>query len=156
MPVTREQMASFLVRLIEYSGGELPEDADDAFEDDNESVHEESINKLAAAGIVRGRSDGVFDPGGTVTRAAMATFLVQSYDFTSEEFIVDRGDYFADDEQEAAHQGNINRSASAGFTTGREAGRYEPGAAVTRDQMTSFPARMLDLLVDEGTATAKQ
>ncbi len=156
LAVTREQMASFLVRLIEYSGGQLPANAADAFDDDNESVHEESINKLAAAGIVRGRSDGVFDPGGTVTRASMASFLVQSYDFTSERFIVDRGDYFADDEDQPAHENNINRSASAGFTTGRSAGAYEPESAVTRDQMASFLARLLDLLVEEGTAAAKQ
>ena len=154
--VSREQMASFLVRLIEYSGGEFPADPDDAFSDDDESVHQDAINKLASVGIVAGKGDGTYDPRGTVTRAAMATFLVQSYDFTSEEFIVDRGDYFTDDSDQTAHQGNINRSASAGFTTGRSPGLYEPRSAVTRDQMASFLARMLDLLVDEGTATAKQ
>jgi extracellular elastinolytic metalloproteinase len=151
-PVNRAQMASFIARLIEQSGGEL-EEGDDAFTDDDGSVHEENINKLAAAGIVDGKGAGIYDPLGTVTRAQMAKFLVLGYQFRSGILLEGNGDYFADDNG-STHEANINRSAAAGFTAGRGAG-YEPGSDVLRDQMASFLARTLDLLVEEGTATAK-
>ena len=40
-----------LARLIEQSGGTLPEDAPDRFRDDDGTFHESNINKLAAVGI---------------------------------------------------------------------------------------------------------
>lgn len=53
----------------------LPDASDDFFEDDT-SPHEAAINRLAAQGIVSGTSAGTFDPGGVVSRAAMATLLM--------------------------------------------------------------------------------
>jgi hypothetical protein len=155
VPVSRAQMASFIARLIEQSGGELPAEAEDAFsDDDGQAPHEENINKLAAAGIVAGKGDGTYDPQGTVTRAQMAKFIVEAYEFRSEEDIVVPGDYFSDDDGNV-HEDDINKSAAAGFTNGRGGG-YEPSGVVRRDQMASFLARTLDLLVEEGTAQAKQ
>ncbi len=152
--VTREQMAAFLARLIEKSGGKLPANAPDAFPDDDDSVHEASIDKLAAAGIVSGKGDGRFDPKGTVTRGQMAKFLVNGYDHRSAEVLAEQGDWFGDDDG-SAFEPFINQSAAAGFAVGRD-GRYEPGAPVARDAMASFLTRVLDLLVEEGTANAKQ
>ena len=152
--VTREQMAAFLARLIEISGGRLPDDAPDAFTDDDESVHEASIDKLAAAGVIEGKGDGRFDPAGTVTRGQMAKFLVNGYDHRSAEQIVVAGDYFPDDDADV-FEPFIDQAAAAGFTVGRDGG-YQPGATVARDAMASFLARVLDLLVEEGTANAKQ
>jgi hypothetical protein len=150
--VSRGQMASFISRLIEKSGGRLPEGRD-AFRDDNGDTHEANINKLAAAGIVDGKSAGVYDPRGTVTRAQMAKFLVEAYQFRSGKLLSGSVDYFGDDNGNV-HEANINRAAAAGFTAGRGAG-YEPTGDVLRDQMASFLARTLDLLVEEGTARAK-
>jgi hypothetical protein len=47
--VSREEMATFLVRALQ-----LPPTSIDYFDDDNGSVHEDSINRVAAAGITRG------------------------------------------------------------------------------------------------------
>ena len=47
--VTRGQMATFLVRAFD-----LPESEADHFGDDNGSVHEDSINRLAQAGVTQG------------------------------------------------------------------------------------------------------
>ncbi len=41
------------------SGGELTADPPDAFADDDDSVHETNINKLAAAGVVTGTGPGL-------------------------------------------------------------------------------------------------
>ncbi|MGI8829777.1 MAG: S8 family peptidase [Candidatus Limnocylindria bacterium] len=70
--VTREQMATFLVR-----GLDLPPTSRDYYADDNDSIHEARINSLAASGITRGCGDGVstFCPRGAVLREQMAAFL---------------------------------------------------------------------------------
>jgi hypothetical protein len=68
--VTRAEMASFLVRALH-----LPSTSQDAFRDDERSMHEGAINALAAAGITGGCADGNFCPTAGVTRGQMAAFL---------------------------------------------------------------------------------
>ncbi len=60
--VNRAQMATVVARLIKESGGDMPDDPDDAFTDDEGSVHEASINKAASAGVVAGLGDGRTTP----------------------------------------------------------------------------------------------
>ncbi len=72
-PVTRAQMASFLVRALN-----LPANADDRFADDDGSVHEASINSLAASGITLGCGGTSFCPDNLVTREQMAAFLYRA------------------------------------------------------------------------------
>lgn len=76
--VTRAQMASFVAQAIEAAGGQLPASAPNAFNDDEGSVHERNIDRLAAAGIVSGVGGGRYNPSGTVSRAQMATFLANA------------------------------------------------------------------------------
>jgi hypothetical protein len=73
--VTREQMASFLVRAFH-----LPGTSRDFFTDDESSQHEQSINALAAAGITGGCSATRFCPRASVTRGQMAAFLHRAFD----------------------------------------------------------------------------
>jgi len=68
--VTREQMASFLARALS-----LPTTSTDRFTDDETSIHEASINRLAAAGITGGCTATTFCPRAQVTRGQMAAFL---------------------------------------------------------------------------------
>lgn len=74
-PVTREQMASFLVRAYGY-----PAVPDDVFVDDEGSIHEASINAFAAAGITGGCDVDRFCPRSSVTRGQMAAFLHRAAD----------------------------------------------------------------------------
>jgi polyhydroxybutyrate depolymerase len=71
-PVTRGQMAAFLVRALGLpSAGPSPfTDSDGVFEDD--------IARLAAEGITTGCSSDRFCPDDVVTRAQMASFLVRA------------------------------------------------------------------------------
>lgn len=155
LETSRAQMASFIARLIEKSGGRLNENPPDAFTDDNGfAPHEKNINKLADAGIIDGKGGGRYDPRGTVSRAQMAKFLVGAYEFRSPNALTNSRDYFGDDGS-SVHHDDINKSAEAGFTDGRNGG-YDPAGFVLRDQMASFLARALDLLVQEGTTPAKQ
>jgi hypothetical protein len=145
-------MATFIRQLVERSGGSLPANPPDAFSDDDGTTHEDSIDAVAAAGIVLGGTDGRYRPTEPVSRAQMATFLVKAHDHRTGRSIEPRSiDYFADDSG-SPHEGNINLAATAGLTGGAAGGAYRPGAAVARDQMASFLARLLDLLVVEAGA----
>jgi hypothetical protein len=154
VPVSREQMASFVAREVEVSGGSFPENRDNAFTDDNGSIHEANIDKLAAVKIVNGTGGGRFDPRGIITRDQMASFLVKAYEYRSGRTLTPRGDYFIDDAGNT-HEANINKSAEAGFTGGRDGG-YQPREVVNRDAMASFLARSLDLLVEQGITQPKR
>ncbi len=79
-PVSRAQMATFLVRAYEYrSEAALPASAD-RFDDDAGNAHEDNINRAAAAGLTGGRAARAYDPDGEVTRAQMASFLARTLD----------------------------------------------------------------------------
>ena len=150
--VNRGQMATFVANTIVRSGGTLPSAPRDAFSDDNGTPHEADINKVAAVGVVVGGPDGLYRPGDPVSRAQMATFLVRAHDVrTGRALGGPPVDYFADDNG-SAHEASINRAAAAGLTGGTTTGAYGVGAPVARDQMASFLARLLDLLVDTAGA----
>jgi phospholipase C len=152
--VNRGQMASFLARMIDATTKVLPPASSDDFADDNGSAHEANINRLAEAGIVSGRADGTYGPADPVTRAQMATFLVRAYEFVGPALTSSR-DWFSDDDGNT-HETNINKAAEAGFAAGRADGTYGPNEVVTREQMATFLARVLDLLVEGGFASTAQ
>jgi hypothetical protein len=148
--VSRAQMASFIARLLEHSGGTLPPSAPDRYPDDGHSVHHDSINGLAEAGIVAGRGDGTYGPDETITRAQMATLVVRAYGYRTGQALVPTADYFADDAGNT-HEAAINALAFGGFTAGMHHPHlYAPAEQVQRDQMATFVTRVLDRLVEEG------
>ncbi len=152
--VTRAQMASFLARLLDQTDIVLPTGAPDAFSDDEDpqfASHEENINRLAAAGVVAGRSSTTFAPDEPVTRGQMATFIVRTAELVTGEALAADRSWFRD--RDPVHGTNVDRAASAGIATGFSNGTYRPGLDVRRDQMASFLARLLALVVDDGHAT---
>jgi hypothetical protein len=78
-PVTRAQMASFLVRALDLEPGTA------SFADTAGSVHGADIDALAAAGITKGCNppdNTLFCPESPVTREQMATFLTRGLGLT--------------------------------------------------------------------------
>ena len=71
--VSRGQMASFLDRALG-----LPAATQDFFNDDDGTAHEESINRIAEAGITAGCTATRFCPNGLVNRQQMAAFLYRA------------------------------------------------------------------------------
>ncbi|MGH2385637.1 MAG: S-layer homology domain-containing protein [Candidatus Limnocylindria bacterium] len=130
--VRRDEMASFLGRAFE-----LPGSATDAFADDDGSIHEADINRLAASGITGGCATNRYCPRNVVTRGQMASFLARALRLP----LAGR-DYFADDDR-STHQTDINRLAESGITGGCGHGRFCPAAGVTRGQMAAFLHRAL-------------
>lgn len=141
--VTRGQMAALLARALE-----LPSTATDFFTDDDDSIFEHDINRIAQAGITTGCNplDGntEFCPAGSVTRGMMAAFLTRAFGYTD----AGDGDIFEDDD-DSIFENDIDKLAAAGVTMGCNPSEgntnYCPDLPVLRDQMASLLARALRL-----------
>ncbi len=142
--VTRGAMAAFLSRALNLKTGNQAGNSID-FIDDNGSVFESDIEKLAAAGITLGcnpPANNRFCPGSVVTRETMAAFLSRALNLKagkSIDFIDDNNSIFESD---------IEKLAAAGITLGCNPpanNRFCPTAPVTRQTMAAFLARALNL-----------
>ncbi|CAN5869829.1 hypothetical protein BH23ACT5_BH23ACT5_24700 [soil metagenome] len=137
-PVTRGQMAAFLVRALG-----LPATAEDYFDDIAQSVFEADINALAAAAVTRGcnpPANDLYCPGQAVTREQMASFLVRALQLEATE-----AETFVDIEG-SVHATDIETLASSGITRGCNPpvnDRFCPNDTVTRGQMAAFLRRAL-------------
>jgi peptidoglycan/xylan/chitin deacetylase (PgdA/CDA1 family) len=133
--VTRGQMAAFLVRALGLTEGA----GLDVFGDDDDSVFEADIERLAAAGITKGcnpPANDRFCPQRRVTRAEVAAFLVRALGLTEGV----GSDRFVDDD-DSIFQVDIERLAAAGITKGCNPpanDRFCPRDPVPRGQMAAF------------------
>ncbi len=136
--VTREQMATFLVRALDLPAGTA------TFMDTGSSVHAADISALAEAGITKGCNppdNTLFCPKDRVTREQMATFLVRALNLPG-------GTVTFTDTTTSIHAANISALAEAGITKGcnpPDNTMFCPTDPVTREQMATFLARALDL-----------
>jgi hypothetical protein len=134
-------MAAFLVRAAD-----LPATGTDHFSDDDGSVFEGDINRLAEAGVTLGcnpPTNDRFCPDSTVTRGQMAAFLVRAFHYTDD----GGGNLFTDDDS-SVFENEIDRLKTAGVTAGCNPpanDRFCPKGDVRRDEMASFLARALGL-----------
>ena len=155
--VTRAQMASFLARWIDDhaargAGRPLPEGQAATFADVLPgNVHAEAIGRLAAAGIVSGRSSDRFDPSAPVTRAQTASMVSQALAQVRGSSLPAGRDTFVDDNG-TTHEANIDRLAGVGIATGVGGFDFGPQTLVSRGAMASLLIRATALLVEEGVA----
>lgn len=141
--VTRGQMASFLARAL------FPDHQPygNSFDDDDGSAHEGAIQVLASQHVVAGKGERRFDPDGPVTRDQLATFLWRF--MRSNGLGGAQGNHFTDDDG-SSHQYPVNVIAGRGLAVGAEGTHYFPSRPVTRAEMASFMARVLDAAVEGG------
>ena len=160
--VTRSQMALFLYRAssvmgVDLMGGDMSANFGDIADEGEE--RQNAINALARNGILGGRGDMVFDPGGDITRAEMAVAVVNLVDMVSGNVSKNKqglfvfgatpgalpNDSFAD--AFAAVSQPVNNAISAayelGITTGYDDGTFRPNNPVPRKNMASFIVRTL-------------
>jgi peptidoglycan hydrolase-like amidase len=132
--VTRGQMAAFLNRYLN-----LPAASKDYFDDDNGSIFENDINRLAEAGITKGCNppdNDEFCPTDHVTRQQMAAFLVRAFELSDNTHAG-----FDDVPESNTFFNDIGKLATAGITKGCNPPantNYCPKEDVTRGQMTAF------------------
>ena len=149
-PVTRAQMASFLVRALDLEAAEQPSGFEDV---DPDSLHASNIEALYAAEITTGCSTEPlrYCPDDPVTRAQMASFLVRALDLEAAE----QPSGFEDVNPDSVHASNIEALYAAEITTGcsTEPLRYCPDDPVTRAQMASFLHRARQLIAAVSAST---
>ncbi|MCQ3808089.1 MAG: S-layer homology domain-containing protein [Acidimicrobiia bacterium] len=139
-PVTRAQMASFLVRALKLPAA----DAAGFTDIDPTGTHTADINALATANITTGCNQNPlrYCPNAPVTRAQMASFLVRALKLPAADAAG-----FTDIDPTGTHTADINALFAEGITTGcsQTPLRYCPDQPVTRAQMASFLTRALGL-----------
>ena len=129
------------------------ETAGDAFTDDDGAVHENSIDCLAALGVLHGWEDGTVRPGGEVVRGQTAAMLMRLLTAvegqsagdlcpTDVEAFPDVAGVFAD---------AIGCLESAGVLAGFPDGNYRPGWPTTRGQLATL---LRGILADLGRPVA--
>ncbi|MGH8912097.1 MAG: hypothetical protein ACRDVD_06250, partial [Acidimicrobiia bacterium] len=143
--VTREQMASFLVRTFD-----LPPAPSGQFTDTSASVHAADIDALGASGITKGcnpPANTQYCPTDIVTRGQMAAFMARGLELANND-----ENFFTDDD-DSIFELQINAIARIGITKGCNPpnnDEYCPERPVRRDEMASFLSRVADI-VNTGT-----
>jgi len=141
-PVTREQMAAFIMRgLGEFAP---PAPATQRFLDvPPTSPFYAFIDRLAALGITLGCGGGNYCPTAPVTREQMAAFIIRALgEFSPPAPGMQR---FADVPPANPFFAFIDRLAARGITSGCTATNYCPADPVTRAQMAVFLVRAFNL-----------
>lgn len=116
---------------------------EDAFSDATTGVHASNIDCAAAYGLVSGVGGGLFNPGGNLTRGAMATIITNFIETaTGDELDVPGSSPFTDIAGNV-HAGNITKLAGAGVVSGTSATTFSPNSTVTRQQQATFVANAL-------------
>jgi hypothetical protein len=172
--VSRAQVATFLDRMVTLATGPLDDPATPRFEDLH-GVHAPAIERLAAAGIIDGRTATRFEPDDPVRRDQLASMLVRTHDVLlgadAPGDDLGDGDGEADGERDPTdgsadadahdftdiggnvHEAGIATAAALGLVNGRAPGIFEPAVATTRGQMALVITRLLDR-VDGGADVA--
>lgn len=115
------------------------------------NVHRRSIDCVVWREIARGTTATTYGPAQDVTRAQMATFLVNA--LAEAGVTLPAGsDHFRDDNGNL-HESAINKLAEARLVLGTSSTSYSPSASVSRAQMASFLVRAYEH-VTSGTIAA--
>ncbi len=149
----RDQMATIVAGAVTAAGGQLPAPRRGAFRDVGDGPHRDAIERLAAAGIVEGRSPGRYDPGARVPRGQMTAFLVRAHDHVLGGSQEPAPDAFGDDDGHP-HEATIDRAAQLGLASGRSATRFAPQEPTLRGQTATFVSRLFARAAAAGSMTA--
>lgn len=151
--ITRGEQAALLSYLLDASGlQDRGSTADQGFKDIRGHTYEAQINRLVSLDVIAGKTPDTFDPDGTITRAQMASLIVQLHEKVYGRTI-QPGDGFDDVPASNPHEPNVRRLVAAGITDGTSETTYTPAGRVTRAQIASFTMRHTALLVELDEAT---
>ena len=148
--VSREEMAAFMARTYRQVTGNLAEIAQTPFTDvPEDSFAVNDIGRIYGLEITSGTTRTTYSPDNPVLRSHMALFLSRLYEAVTgtPAPIVDT-EFIDIGRLNAEQQDAIGRIYGLGVTTGTTSSTYTPRAAVTREQMAAFIARMYRILTD--------
>ena len=99
-----------------------------------------AIEALAARGIIDGKSDGNFDPEGSMTRAEFATIVVRALGLTPA-----ANDTFTDVPASSWYAPYVGTASSFGLINGVGGGRFNPDGTITRQEAAVMVSRAAEL-----------
>ena len=114
--------------------------------------YHDGVHYCVENGLIQGRSNGSFQPNGAVTRAQLTAVLWRLEGSPA----VSGGEVFRDVSSDAWCAGAVRWAAKEGIVQGYRDGRFDPGAAVTRQQTAAILYRYalykgMDVRVGEDT-----
>ena len=108
---------------------------------DEDSVHAESIEEVAALGITVGTTPTMFSPDQAVSRGQMATFLTRTWEAAGRECPTSGVGFFDDVASGSTHVRGIDCMSALDVARGTAARMFAPSESVSRGQMATFLAR---------------
>jgi hypothetical protein len=145
-PVTRAEMAVFLLRGIHGSSYNPPAMTGTVFADVPMGHWAGAwIEQLAEEGITAGCGNGNYCPDAPITRDQMAVFLLRAEHGVAYNPPAATGTVFTDIPLDHWAGAWIEQLADEGITSGCTASTYCPTTPVTRDQMAVFLQRIFNL-----------
>ena len=143
-PLTRWEMAVWLDRALRWVQDRYGS-APSPFTDTAGLSVAESIGAIGQMDVTRGVGDGLFDPYGAVPRWQMALFLTRTFEAAGNVLPVAVDQGFVDIGGVTAEARTaIDQLALLGVTRGTGPSTFSPDQPVTREQMASFVARLLE------------
>ena len=137
-PVTRAQMAVFLLKSIHAPYRFQPPHSQPTFSDTAGHWAADWIEELKSEGITSGYPDGTYKPNRGVTRAEMAVFLLKAFHGASYTPPAVSHSRFNDVPDSHWAKDWIEQLAKEGITSGYPDGGYHPDQTITRAEMAVF------------------
>ena len=122
--------------------GECPTDSVPFTDVDDSSWATSGIDCLYGLGVTTGKTDDTFAPSDPVTRAEMAAFLARIWEAAGWTCLTAPAP-FNDVDESAWYAGYVDCIYGLEITEGKAPGTFAPDEPVTRAQMASFMARLL-------------
>ena len=112
-----------------------------SFDDTKDHKNEEAIKRLAQKGIINGKSENVFDPENTMTRAEFATIIAKALDIKEKSISA-----FSDVNQTDWFYGYVGAAYDSGIINGVGEGLFNPYGTITRQEAAVMLSRASALL----------
>ena len=117
------------------------------FADAEGKWYEAAVNEMGSRKIIEGRSASVFDGEASITRAEFASILIRALGLPT-----DGASTFSDVPTDAWYCGAVATAVQYGITDGRGNGRFDPSAAITRQEAMLMLQRAAALTGFTGTS----
>lgn len=142
--ITRAEFAVLLYQTLNLT----PQTPTVNFIDSIPTWSSDAVNTLAAAGIVKGDPEGTFRPNDNISRAEIATMIVQSLNDKSEQ----TGKYFWDLPNKDSHWAYpfIGKASAIGVINGLPDGRFAPDRNAQRAEAMTM---LYNFLLKDKTQT---
>ncbi|MDA1529752.1 S-layer homology domain-containing protein [Bacillus cereus group sp. TH260-2LC] len=133
--LSRAEAATIMAKILEL---EVKEGEKPTFTDSQDHWATPYIAAVEKAGVIKGEGNGKFNPNGQMTRAAMATMLVQAYQL--EKKVHEELSTLFPDVKDHWGEKFINILVSMGISSGVDGGRWQPDRSITRAEAAQLVA----------------